>query len=136
MSSNGRTRDFESRYRGSNPCVAANSGRFFMLPELPKKYSRKEAKIDGRVAQWFYDNHPHSVLLEVKIKGGKLKEHQERLLASVGKLGKFMYKFKDGGARTPLDYVILKNADAVLAVCDGNTCECTVNNKQKFTIKV
>lgn len=107
-----------------------------MLPELPKKYARKEAKIDGRVAQWFYDNHPRSILLEVKLKGGKLAEHQERLIKEVSKTGKFKYKFPDGGRRTPLDYVILKDADAVLAICDGNVCECTINNNHNITIKV
>ena len=106
------------------------------LPELPKKYDRKEAKIDGRVADWFYVNHPRSVLLEVKIKGGRLKEHQKRLLDMVAKTGTFKYKWRDGALRTALDYVILKNADAVLAVCDGNVCECTINGKEKITIKV
>lgn len=107
-----------------------------MLPELPKKYERKEAKIDGRVADWFQSNHPRSVLLEVKIKGGKVSEHQKRLIDQVSKTGEFKYKFPDGARRTPLDYVILKDADAVLAVCDGNTCVCTINNNHTITIKV
>ena len=106
------------------------------MPELPKGYDRKEAKIDGKVADWFFKNHPRSVLLEVKMKGGKISEHQERLLKSVGKTGKFKYKFPDGGRRTPLDYVVLKDADAVLAVCEGRECECTINGKIKFNIKV
>lgn len=106
------------------------------LPELPKKYNRKEAKIDGRVADWFFRNHPRSVLLEVKVKGGKVSEHQERLLTSVGSSGEFKYKFPDGGRRTPLDYVILKDADAVLCVCDGNKCVCEVNGKYKLNITV
>lgn len=106
------------------------------LPELPKGKNRKEAKIDGRVADWFVRNYPRSVLLEVKMKGGQLKEHQERLLKKVGRTGKFHYKFPDGGRRTPLDYVILHDADAVLAVCEGNECECTVNGKKVFNIKI
>jgi hypothetical protein len=106
------------------------------LPELPKGKQRKEAKIDGKVAEWFYKNHPRSVLLEVKIKGGILKDRQKILLDTVGRTGEFKYKFPDGARRTPLDYVILKDADAVLAVCDGKLCECTINGVTKFNIKV
>lgn len=106
------------------------------LPELPKKYERREAKIDGRVAQWFEKNYPRSILLEVKVEGGRLKEHQERLIKKMSKTGQFKYKFPDGGKRTPLDYVILKDADVVLAECAGNTCVCTINNNHQMTIKV
>lgn len=106
------------------------------LPELPKGKQRKEAKIDGLVADWFFKHHPHSVLLEVKMKNGKVKEHQQRLLNSVGKTGQFKYKFPDGGKRTPLDYVILKKADAVLAVCEGKKCECIINGTTKLTINI
>lgn len=106
------------------------------LPELPKKYKRTEAKIDGKVADWFFKNHPRPVLLEVKIKGGKVSDHQARLLKSVGTTGDFKYKFPDGGRRTPLDYVILKGADAVLCWCDGNKCVCDVNGAYSIEIKV
>lgn len=107
------------------------------LPVLPRKYKRAEAKIDGRVANWFEKNHHQSVLLEVKMVGGKLSDHQEKLLKKVGKTGEFSYKFPDGGRRTPLDYVILKNADAVLAVCDEKGhCECDVNGEYILNIKV
>ena len=88
------------------------------LPELPKKYNRREAKMDDRVAEWFNKNYPLSVLLEVKMDGGKLADHQKKLIDKVAKDGKFKYKFPDGGRRTPLDYVIVKDADAVLAVCN------------------
>lgn len=107
------------------------------LPTLPKKAKRREAKIDGKVAKWFSTHHPVSVLLEVKMKGGKVSEHQKRLIDQVSKTGEFSYKFPDGGRRTPLDYVILKGADAVLAVCDeSGVCECTINNGHVITIKV
>ena len=71
------------------------------------------------------------------MEGGRLLDHQEKLLKKVGKTGKFSYKFPDGGKRTPLDYVILKKADAVLAVCDerGN-CHCTINGVTEHQIKV
>ena len=50
------------------------------LPELLKKYNRKESKIDGRTATWFFDHWPKSVLLEVKTTKGKVSEHQQRLI--------------------------------------------------------
>lgn len=107
------------------------------LPKLPKKNKRTEAKIDQRVAKWFYKNHPKSALIEVKMVKGRLTDSQRRLIDKVSRTGKFMYKFPDGGRRTPLDYVILKDADAVLAVCDekGN-CECIVNNIDNYKIKI
>lgn len=108
------------------------------LPELPKGHNRREAKIDGRVAQWFFDNYPRPVLLEVKMKGGQIKEHQQRLLKKVAKEGSFKYKFPDGRARTPLDYIIVpQGVVSVLAVCEGNVCVCDINNGKRFlTIKV
>lgn len=107
------------------------------LPELPKGHNRREAKIDGRVAQWFFDNYPHPVLLEVKMKGGQLKEHQERLINKVSKEHSFKYKFPDGSTRTPLDYIVIpKGLHAVLAVCEGNKCECTINNKKHLSITI
>lgn len=107
------------------------------LPELPRGKKRNEAKIDGRVAQWFFENYPRSILLEVKMTNGRLKEHQKRLINMLAKTGKFMHKFRDGSIRTCLDYVIIKDADAVLAICDekGN-CECTINNNFVQKIKV
>lgn len=107
------------------------------LPELPKKHNRKEAKIDGLVADWFFNNYDHPVLLEVKMKGGQVKEHQERLIAKVSAERSFKYKFPDGGRRTPLDYIVVpRGLHAVLAVCEGKVCECLINNEEKLTIKI
>lgn len=107
------------------------------LPELPKGKQRKEAKIDGAVAEWFYNNYEHPVLLEVKMKGGELKEHQKRLIKTVSEEHRFKYKFRDGTVRTPLDYIIVPSGlHAVLAVCEGRVCECLINNTEKLTIKV
>ena len=107
------------------------------LPELPKGKQRKEAKIDGAVAEWFYNNYEHPVLLEVKMKGGQVKEHQKRLLKTVSEEHRFKYKFRDGMIRTPLDYIIVpKGLHAVLAVCEGKVCECLINNKDKLTITI
>ena len=61
------------------------------LPDLPKKYKRKEAKIDNIVIDWFRDNYPHSCAIEVKIKGNKILPHQELALKEVAR-GKFSHK--------------------------------------------
>lgn len=107
------------------------------LPELPKKYNRREEKVDGFVADWFFRNHPRPVLLEVKVKGGRVSDHQKKLIAKVSKEHSFKHKFRDGNVRTPLDYIIVpQGLDAVLAVCDGRVCECIINNETKITIKV
>ena len=109
------------------------------LPELPKGKDRKEAKIDGRVADWFYKHHPRPVALEVKVTGGKLKEHQARFINKISKGLGFKYKFRDGSLRTPCDYIIFpknSDADAVVATCEGNKCECEINNTYKINIKV
>lgn len=118
-----------------NPSTGLNC---MSLPELPKGHNRREAKIDGRVAQWFLDNYPRPVLLEVKVKGGRLKEHQKRLINKVAVEGKFKYKFPDGGRRTPLDYIVVPSGlVSVLAECDGNECVCSINNgKRIINIKV
>lgn len=100
-----------------------------MLPNLPKKYKRTEAKIDGLVFDWFYNNYPKSVLLEVKIKGGKVLPHQIVAINEVNRTKKFKYKFPDQGRRTPADGVVLKDAEAFLVVCDGMDCVATNNDK-------
>lgn len=107
------------------------------LPELPKGKQRSEAKIDGKVADWFFNNYKHPVLLEVKMKGGTVKEHQERLIKTVSRERRFKYKFPDGRTRTPLDYIVVPSGlHAVLAVCEGNVCECIINNEEQLTIKI
>lgn len=107
------------------------------LPELPKGKQRKEAKIDGAVAEWFYNNYEHPVLLEVKMRGGTIKEHQYRLIKTISEERRFKYKFPDGRTRTPLDYIVVPNGlHAVLAVCEGRVCECVINNKEKLTITI
>lgn len=97
---------------------------------------RKEAKIDGRVAQWFQDNYSGNVLLEVKMEGGKLAPHQKNLLADVSLTHQFKYKFPDGARRTPLDYVVLNDVDAVMCVCTGDKCVCLINGVDTLEIKV
>lgn len=108
-----------------------------ILPDLPKKNKRNEAKFDGKVANWFMRNHPRSVLIEVKMKGGRLTDHQKKLIDRMANTRKLKYKFPDGARRTPLDYVVLKDADVALCVVDekGNV-ECEINKTYKTKFKV
>ena len=107
-----------------------------MLPDLPKQYKRKEAKIDSKVIKWFEDNYPYSVALEIKIKNGKLKPHQEIALKQVQD-NTFSYKIPDMGRRNPFDGFVLKNADAFVVTCDSNACEAVrIDKVKKFNFKI
>ena len=107
------------------------------MPPLPRKNNRREAHLDGKVAQWLRKNHPcRNWLLEVKMKGGKFLEHQKIALRQV-EAGKFLYKIPDSGSRNPADYVCLGDADAIYCVIDGKNVHCEVNGgviKYNFTI--
>lgn len=103
------------------------------LPDLPKKYDRKESKVDDKVANWFLLNYEEDVTIEVKIKGNKVLEHQENALIKV-KEGKFKYKIPDMGKRNPFDYIVLKKAIPFVVTCDGNKC-IAINKKFKEIIK-
>lgn len=98
------------------------------LPELPKKYNRREANVDGKVLRFLEKNHPHSFALEVKIKGGRVLDHQKVALNRV-KNGYFSWKIPDMGQRNPFDAFCLKNADAILCIVDGKKVTCRVNDE-------
>lgn len=106
------------------------------LPDLPRKNKRTESKIDNKVAEWFEENYPKTCLIEVKMKGGRVAEHQQRLIDSVAETGAFKYKFPDGARRTPLDYIVCKNIDVALCSCDKDGCVCTINNEYQLNIKL
>ena len=77
--------------------------------------------------------------IEVKIIGGKTKPHQESFLSKMARNMGFKYKFRDGGLRTPCDYIVFPvgvHVDAVLATCEGNNCECIINGEEVLNIKV
>jgi hypothetical protein len=94
---------------------------------LPKKHNRTEAKVDSKVAEKLRKLHAHRNWgLEVKMKGGRLKDHQITALKQVED-GKFMYKIPDQGRRNPFDIIYLGDADAVVCVVDGKEVECKVN---------
>jgi len=97
---------------------------YINMPPLPRKNKRKESKIDTPVLAWFNRNYDGDVAVEVKIKGGKLKPHQEAALRQV-KNGTFYYKIPDDGKRKPLDGFSLKHATPFVVECDGNKCHAT-----------
>lgn len=105
-----------------------------MLPNLPRKNKRKEANIDSLVLDWFLNNYPEDVWIEVKIKGNKLLPHQEASALQV-KEGIFKYKFPDMGRRTPGDGVVLKKAHPFVVTCDGLVCD-AVNLKTGETMQI
>ena len=103
--------------------------------ELPKKYKRTEAKVDGKVLNWLLKNYPNSFALEVKIKGGRVLEHQEKALKQV-EHGRFAYKLPDMGRKNPFDGFGLIGADALLCVVDGKKVDCRVNDTHSISFQI
>ena len=107
------------------------------LPELPRKNKRIEAKLDGPVADWFFENYAGTMLTEVKMEGGRFSKHQLRLIDQVAETRRFKYKFPDGARRTPLDFITSNDIDVASCVCkEDRTCVCTINKDYKINIKV
>lgn len=107
------------------------------LPNLPKKYKRTEAKVDGVIAEKVRKlNKNKNWLLEVKMKGNKMLPHQEIARRQVEE-GTFLWKPPDMGARNPGDYICLGDADHIYCVVDGKMVNCKVNGgviNYKFSI--
>ena len=89
---------------------------------LPKFQNKKEDKIKKKVMKWFEKNYPHSVALEIKIKGNNLLPHQEVALKRVW-AGAFSYKIPDTGRRNPFDAIVLKDAHPLVIVYNGSKYE-------------
>lgn len=92
-----------------------------MLPQLPKKRKHEEADITPDVMDWFFNNWPNDVAVEVKVDKNKAKEHQTIALEQVQR-GEFKRKIPDLGRQNPFDFFILKKADAFLVTCEGKKC--------------
>lgn len=104
------------------------------LPPLPKKYNRKESKVDGLVINWFKENYPFSCAIEVKVGKNKLLPHQELALKEVTN-GSFGYKIADSGIRLPFDGFVLKGAHAFVVTCVGMKCVArNIANDKEFNI--
>lgn len=90
--------------------------------------NRQEAKVDGLVAEKLRQKHTHrNWCLEVKMKGGKLADHQKKALRQVEDRKFKPYKLADLGQRMPFDYIYLGDADAIVCWVDGKNVHCEVN---------
>jgi hypothetical protein len=106
------------------------------LPDLPKKYKRIEANVDGPVLRWLVKNYPRSFALEVKIKdGGRVLRHQSVDLKKVTN-GRFGHKIPDMGQRNPFDAFGLIGADALVCFVDGRKVECRVNDTHSISFTI
>lgn len=101
------------------------------MEELPRKLNKREAKITPKVMQWFLNNYPDDVAVEIKYGKNKLKTHQLTALSMVSQ-GKFIHKLPDMGKIQPFDFFMLKNAHAFVVICDGNKCIGTRLNDGKL----
>ena len=107
-----------------------------ILPELPKKYKRRESYVTPLVMEWFLNNYDGDVAVEVKIKGNKIKPHQEVALKQVY-AGRFAFKIPDTGRRNPFDFIVLKKAKPFTVIVDGRDCIAyTIDMKERFIFKI
>ena len=107
-----------------------------MLPNLPRKNNRAEARITPRVIAWFENYFETSVALEIKVGKNKPLPHQVAALKQV-ESGVFSYKLPDQGRRNPADVIILKNASAFIVYCEGRTCNAhSPDGTRKFTFTI
>lgn len=96
--------------------------------KLPKKVKRREAELDGKVAEKLAKLHPHrNWALEVKVAPNKLEPHQRAALKQVENGCFKPYKLPDDGRRQPFDIFYLGDADAIV---------CTIDEKRYVTCDV
>ena len=99
------------------------------LPELPRKNKRIEAKFDMPIALKLVKLHPHkNWVLEVKIKGGRLKKHQITNLKQVENGTHPPQKIPDQGLKNNYDFYYIGDGDAIVCVLDGKKVHCEVNS--------
>lgn len=85
---------------------------------------------------WVYENYPRSAGVEAKIKGNYTTPHQDVALGKVSS-GRYTFKIPDLGGRSPFDFFFLKDADALVATCDGRVCKVENRNTgETFTINI
>jgi len=95
-----------------------------ILPDLPKKLQKREAKITPLVLKWFQKNFPFSCALEIKatktntISKSALKEHQCKALIAVQSMSGLSYKIPDNSRiRLPFDAFQLKGTQSFVVAC-------------------
>jgi hypothetical protein len=75
------------------------------MEALPKKYKRVEMNYTPLVMDWFLENYPYDVCVELKIGDKEPKPHQQAALESIAK-GNFKYKIPDMGRKNPFDFMV------------------------------
>ena len=93
---------------------------------LPKGLNKKEADITPKVMEWFRENYPWTAAIEIKVNKNKLKDHQYASLNEVAS-GLFSFKIPDSGRRNPFDFVILRDAKALVVICNTEERKCTAH---------
>lgn len=106
-----------------------------MMPELPKKKLRLEAKITPKVLEWFRQNYPYTVALEIKIGNAPLLPHQRAALMEVH-ASSFAHKIRDT-AKNPFDAFVLQHAEAFVVRCEEHTCVAErIDGEKSFSFTV
>ena len=107
------------------------------LPDLPKKYNRKEANITPDVMDWFFNYYPDDVTVEVKVDKNKVLPHQKIALQQVED-GTFKWKIPDQGKKNPWDFIVLKTkmVKPFVVTCVGRVCQAIGKDGEEFTFKV
>ena len=71
--------------------------------------------------KWFENNYYKTVCVEVKLKKGKLYDHQPIALKQVVE-NRFSHKLPDTGRRNPFDFIVVRNADAFIVYVEKRHC--------------
>lgn len=116
-------------------CLVKTSAQntIMMLPDLPKKKIRLEAKKTPSIGEWLLKNWENDFVAEIKKRGDKLKPHQQTALNKVVN-GNFIYKIPDMGRRNPFDLICLKSKkiDVLIIFFEGNKIDILRLNDSKM----
>lgn len=93
------------------------------LPAINAPRKKREQSVTPFIVQWFKDNYPGSVALEVKatktrsIPESALMPHQKSALLEASSMRGIGHKIADTGRRLPFDAFVLKNTPAFVVAC-------------------
>lgn len=104
-----------------------------ILPELPRKIKKHEAKVTIGVLKWLKKNYPHSCAFEIKssntntIREKALQDHQRLALQGAKSPRGIIHKLSDEAQRQqPFDGFQLVNTDAFVIACFPKKGYCLV----------
>lgn len=93
-----------------------------ILPPLPERKHKGEAKVTPKVLQWFRENHTGSCAIEIKatnkarIPESALKDHQKLALIDATTRG-IVHKIADNKTKNPFDAFMLKGVSSYVVAC-------------------